>query len=113
MCPQVKARPPSFAVFLRGKADFTDVDARTVTNSLREDFGFDGVPLRVLLRRQHWADHVERRSRTSATPQQAARAAATALSSLAAEKVPRTSARLLAHAGKGHVPTYRSLDPPS
>lgn len=140
----MKARPPSFAVFLRGRGDFTDVDARTVTNSLREDFGFDGVPLRVLLRRQHWAEHVERRQgrgvpsgqgtrqkvaqdgharraqpRAAAKPRgsaaalheygartaphsDAAESTAASTASAAARRAPAaTSARLLAHAGKG------------
>lgn len=32
---QVKTRPPCFTLFLRGKGEYTDVDARTVTNGLR------------------------------------------------------------------------------
>ena len=32
---QVKTRPPRFVLMLRGRGEFTDVDARTVVNALR------------------------------------------------------------------------------
>ena len=47
---QVKARPPTFAIFVSGVDDFVDSSVRMVRNSLREAFVFQGVPLRVLVR---------------------------------------------------------------
>ena len=47
---QVKARPPTFAIFVSGGNDFADSSVRMVRNSLREAFAFQGVPLRVLVR---------------------------------------------------------------
>ncbi len=47
---QVKARPPTFAMFVSGTDDFSDSSTRMARNSLRETFAFQGVPLRVLVR---------------------------------------------------------------
>lgn len=59
---QVKARPPTFTAFLRGKGELSETDARQLTNALREDFGFDGIPLRVVPRHNNWEHHVAERS---------------------------------------------------
>jgi len=48
---QVKARPPTFALFANKPADLPDSYVRYLTNGLRETFGLDGVPLRMHLRK--------------------------------------------------------------
>ena len=48
---QVKARPPTFALFVNRPADLPDSYRRYLVNGLREAFGLDGVPLRLHLRK--------------------------------------------------------------
>lgn len=48
---QVKGRPPTFAVFTTRPTEFPDSYLRYLVNGLRDRFGFDGVPIRVLLRK--------------------------------------------------------------
>ena len=47
---QVKARPPTFALFLSKPGDLPDSYQRYLVNGLREPFGLVGVPIRLLLR---------------------------------------------------------------
>ncbi len=47
---QVNARPPTFAAFVNHAARFPDTYKRFLVNSLREEFGLWGVPVRLLLR---------------------------------------------------------------
>ncbi len=47
---QVKARPPTFALFLSQPGDLPDSYQRYLVNGLREPFGLVGVPIRLLLR---------------------------------------------------------------
>ncbi len=46
---QVKARPPTFALFVNKPADLPDSYVRYLTNGLRQTFRLDGVPLRLHL----------------------------------------------------------------
>ncbi len=48
---QAKARPPTFAVFCSRPEDLPDSYVRYLVNGLRETFGFEGVPLRLNLRK--------------------------------------------------------------
>ncbi len=48
---QIKTRPPTFTVFASRPDAVPDSYARYLQNGLREAFGLDGVPLRVLLRK--------------------------------------------------------------
>ena len=48
---QAKARPPTFAVFTTGPAALPDSYVRYLVNSLRETFDFQGVPLRLQVRK--------------------------------------------------------------
>ncbi|KAI3876454.1 hypothetical protein MKW92_010665 [Papaver armeniacum] len=45
---QVKARPPTFVAFIRGKTEFSDTDIRFLTRSLKEDFDLGGIPIRIM-----------------------------------------------------------------
>ncbi|KAG9444394.1 hypothetical protein H6P81_015734 [Aristolochia fimbriata] len=47
---QVKARPPTFVAFLRGKNKLLDTDIRFLTKSLKEDFNLGGIPIRIMQR---------------------------------------------------------------
>jgi GTP-binding protein len=47
---QVKARPPTFALFCSQPGDLPDSYQRYLVNGLREPFGLSGVPIRLLLR---------------------------------------------------------------
>jgi GTP-binding protein len=47
---QVKARPPTFALFLSQPTELPDSYQRYLVNGLREPFGLVGVPIRLLLR---------------------------------------------------------------
>ena len=47
---QVAARPPKFVAFLSGSQQFPDSASKFFSNSLREEFGFEGVPLRIEVR---------------------------------------------------------------
>ncbi len=48
---QVKARPPTFVAFTTRPVDLPESYHRYMLNSLRETFGFDGVPLRLFVRK--------------------------------------------------------------
>ena len=48
---QVKARPPTFAVWTTRPQDLQDSYQRYLVNGLREDFALDGVPLRLTFRK--------------------------------------------------------------
>lgn len=47
---QVKARPPTFVVFVTGAGDIEETDLRFVASALREDFNLGGIPIRVIPR---------------------------------------------------------------
>lgn len=50
---QVKSRPPTFALFTTSNLkEFPDSYLRYMTNSMRDEFGFGGVPIRILVRKQ-------------------------------------------------------------
>ena len=48
---QVKARPPTFAAFVSRPDALADSYRRYLVNGLREEFGLDGVPIRLYLRK--------------------------------------------------------------
>lgn len=48
---QIKTRPPTFAIWCSRPDAVADAYIRYLVNGLRDDFGLDGVPLRVLLRK--------------------------------------------------------------
>ena len=48
---QTKARPPTFAAFVNLPAALPEAYRRYLVNGLREEFGFGGVPLRLLWRK--------------------------------------------------------------
>lgn len=47
---QVKARPPTFVAFVRGKTQLSDTDIRFLTKSLKENFDLGGIPIRLMQR---------------------------------------------------------------
>ncbi len=47
---QVKARPPTFALFASKPAELPETYRRYLVNQLRQAFGFAGVPIRLLVR---------------------------------------------------------------
>ncbi|TVQ56308.1 MAG: ribosome biogenesis GTPase Der [Rhodobacteraceae bacterium] len=48
---QAKARPPTFVVFCSRPEDLPESYTRYLVNGLRRDFGLDGTPIRVMLRK--------------------------------------------------------------
>ena len=48
---QVKARPPTFAAFVSRPKALADSYRRYLVNGLRKEFGLDGVPIRLYLRK--------------------------------------------------------------
>ncbi len=48
---QVKARPPTFAIFVSKPDELPDSYMRYLANGIREGFGLDGVPIRIHLRK--------------------------------------------------------------
>ena len=48
---QVKARPPTFVMFTSRPVDLPSSYHRYLMNDLRETFDFDGVPLRLFVRK--------------------------------------------------------------
>ncbi len=48
---QIKVRPPTFALFLNRPRDLPEAYLRYLANGLRETFGLDGVPLRLVMRK--------------------------------------------------------------
>ncbi|WP_435641003.1 ribosome biogenesis GTPase Der [Micavibrio aeruginosavorus] len=47
---QIKARPPTFALWVSRPGDFPDTYKRYLINGLRRDFDIPGVPVRVMIR---------------------------------------------------------------
>lgn len=47
---QINIRPPTFAIWVSRPKDLPDTYKRYLMNGLREDFGFKGIPLRLLVR---------------------------------------------------------------
>ncbi|MFQ5984888.1 MAG: ribosome biogenesis GTPase Der [Alphaproteobacteria bacterium] len=47
---EVKARPPTFALFVSKPAELPEAYQRYLVNRLRDAFGFEGAPIRLLLR---------------------------------------------------------------
>lgn len=48
---QIKARPPTFVAWSRGSAPFPETGRRALANAIREDFGFDAIVVRLLIRK--------------------------------------------------------------
>jgi GTP-binding protein len=48
---QIKARPPTFAIFTSRPGELPEAYLRYLVNGLREAFGLPGVPLRIVLRK--------------------------------------------------------------
>lgn len=48
---QVKARPPTFAVFTTA-ASISERTQKFLMNAIRQEFNFEGVPIRILVRRK-------------------------------------------------------------
>lgn len=53
---QVKARPPTFVAFVKGKKGLSDTDLRFLTRSLKEDFDMGGIPVRIMQRTEEKQD---------------------------------------------------------
>jgi GTP-binding protein len=49
---QVKTRPPTFALFVSRPADLPESYLRYLTAGLRADFGLNGVPIRLVMRKR-------------------------------------------------------------
>ncbi|KAL4438212.1 hypothetical protein ABPG77_010573 [Micractinium sp. CCAP 211/92] len=49
---QVKARPPTFVVWVRGSAPLSVTATRFIAGQIRKQFGFSGVPLRIQVRQK-------------------------------------------------------------
>lgn len=47
---QIKTRPPTFFVYANDKNLIDDNFERFLRNSIADEFGFEGVPVRLLLR---------------------------------------------------------------
>lgn len=47
---QIKARPPTFAIWVSYPNDLSDSYKRYLMNGLRRDFGMPGIPIRLLMR---------------------------------------------------------------
>jgi GTP-binding protein len=47
---QVKARPPTFTLFVNVAEDFPESYLRYLMNGMRDHFGLGGTPIRMLLR---------------------------------------------------------------
>jgi len=50
---QASVRPPTFAIFTNRPDDVSDAYLRYIEGRLREEFGFDGTPIRVFVRKHH------------------------------------------------------------
>jgi len=48
---QAKARPPTFILFTSKPEDLPDAYSRYLVNGMREEFGLNGTPIRLLLRK--------------------------------------------------------------
>lgn len=53
---QVKSRPPTFAVFVAGGMEFKDDAKKFLARALQQDLDFQGVPIRVEVRRRTKAE---------------------------------------------------------
>ncbi len=49
---QARTRPPTFVIFCNRPEDLPDSYLRYLENALRDDFGLDGTPIRIQLRRR-------------------------------------------------------------
>lgn len=47
---QINIRPPTFAIWVSRPKELPDTYKRYLMNGIREDFGFEGVPMRLLVR---------------------------------------------------------------
>jgi GTPase len=47
---QVGAAPPSFAVFVKNRRGIPDSFTRYLQNKIRDRFGFEGSPVRIVYR---------------------------------------------------------------
>jgi GTP-binding protein len=47
---QIKTRPPTFFVYVNNKELMTENFERFVRNAVADEFGFEGVPIRLLIR---------------------------------------------------------------
>mmetsp|Transcript_20638 Transcript_20638/g.28458 ORF Transcript_20638/g.28458 Transcript_20638/m.28458 type:complete len:101 (-) Transcript_20638:161-463(-) len=47
---QIKTRPPTFFLFVNNKRLVSDNFERFLRNSICDEFGFEGVPIRILVR---------------------------------------------------------------
>jgi len=48
---QIKSRPPTFALFVSRPADLPEHYLRYLIGGLRQDFGLDGIPVRMVMRK--------------------------------------------------------------
>mmetsp|Transcript_2745 Transcript_2745/g.9287 ORF Transcript_2745/g.9287 Transcript_2745/m.9287 type:complete len:133 (+) Transcript_2745:1408-1806(+) len=48
---QYKTRPPSFVAWVTGAKDFSDNMSKHIAALMRADFGLDGLPIRVTIRK--------------------------------------------------------------
>ena len=60
---QASTGPPTFVVFVRGGQKFNQASERFVQNALRREFGFAGVPIRVLVRTKHRGGGADKKRR--------------------------------------------------
>ena len=60
---QIKTRPPTFAIWTSRPEALPESYTRYLVNGLREDFGLEGVPLRVIMRKTDnpYADRAKKR----------------------------------------------------
>ena len=49
---QIKTRPPTFALFVSHPADLPESYLRYLTSGLRRDFGLNGIPIRMVMRKR-------------------------------------------------------------
>jgi GTP-binding protein len=47
---QVATKPPTFALFVKGAEKIPTAYLRYLENSIRAEYGFQGIPLKILLR---------------------------------------------------------------
>jgi len=48
---QIKSRPPTFALFVSRPADLPESYLRYLIGGLRDEFGLDGIPVRMVMRK--------------------------------------------------------------
>jgi len=49
---QVATKPPTFALFVKSTKKIQASYLRYLENSIRKEYGFEGIPIRILLRGQ-------------------------------------------------------------